>query len=112
MKIHRGLTPERWFAFSRLEQLANVGTDVERIIFWRDKENIEYSMKAFERALELLDLTIADPKNRKGLKELVRVREALVDYFMYDNSTYRTSDEFWHKYFWDFGYAAARQRGR
>ena len=41
--------------------------------------------KALERAIELLDLTIADPKNKKRLKEVLRVREALLDHFIFDN---------------------------
>lgn len=112
MKIHKNLDIHHWSKFSILEQLANVGCDIERTIFWKKNKNLEYSNKAFERALELLDLTIADPKNRKGtLRELVRVREALIDYFMYDNE-YATTEEFWQQYFFDFNYAAAIQRGK
>ena len=81
MKIHKELAAGRWFEFSLMEQLANVGTDIERTIRWKQKGNLEYSQKAFERALELLDLTIADPKHRKRLKELTRTREVLVDYY-------------------------------
>ena len=51
-------------------------------------------------------------KNKGGkLKELVRVREALKDYFVYDNE-YKTTEEFWQQYFYEFNYAAAIQRGR
>jgi len=61
--------------------------------------------------LELLDLTTADPKNRRRLREIVRVREALVDHFVYDK-VYATTAESWQKYFIDFNYAAALRRGR
>ena len=90
--IYKSLAQGRWKSFSLVEQLANVGSEVERAIAWRDK-NREYSKKAFERALELLDLTIADPKNKNGLKEIIRLREFLVDYFVFDNQ-YLLSDEF------------------
>jgi hypothetical protein len=40
---HRGLAEGRWAEFSFVEQMANVGSEVER---------------AFERSLELLDLTL------------------------------------------------------
>lgn len=110
--IHKNLTTEHWFTFSLLEQLSNIGCDVQRTIDWKKKGNQNYSSQAFERALELLDLTIADPKNKKGaLKEILRVRELLIDYFIYNNE-YSTSDEFWQKYFYDFNYAAALQRGK
>ncbi len=91
--IHKDLTPEHWFKFSLFEQLANVDCDIERTIQWKKNGNLDYSKKSFERALELLDLTIADPKNRGGsLRELLRTREALIDYFLYDNE-YGTNDE-------------------
>jgi len=108
---HKGLNPERWFKFTLMEQLANVGMDVSRTINWKNKGNSEYSRTAFERSLELLDLTISDEKNRKRLKEILRVREALVDYFVYDN-IYDTSDKFWQDYFYNYNYAAAIQKGK
>ena len=77
----------------------------------KKKGKPEYSQRAFERVLELLDLTIADPKNRGRLREVVRVREALVDHFVYDN-VYATTAESWQKYFIGFNYAAALRRGR
>lgn len=109
--IHKDLASGRWFTLSLVEQLANVGSDVERTIQWKKKGNIDFADKAFDRVLELIDFTIADPKNKKRLKEVVRARELLVDYFMYDN-LYQSSDEQWQKYFYDFAYAAAIARGR
>ncbi len=112
MRIHKDLTPERWFKFSLFEQLGNVGSDIDRAISWKKRGDLEYSKNAFERALELLDLTITDPKNgRPRRKELLRVREALIDHFVYDN-VYKSTDELWSKYFFEFAYASAIQRGR
>ena len=109
--IHKEQASGKWFKLSLVEQLANVGMDIERTIQWRNRGDFQASKQAFERALELLDLTIADPKHRGRRKEPLRVREALVDYFVYDNM-YSTDDEFWQKYFYAFNYAAALQRGR
>ncbi len=112
MTIHKDLTLDRWFKFSIFEQLANVGMDVERTIQWKNKGNTEYSKQALDRALELLDFTIVDPKNRGGrLKELLRVREALKDYFLFNNE-YSFTDQFWQSYFYEFAYAAAVMRGK
>jgi len=112
MIMHKELASGRWFELSLIEQLANVGCDIERTIQWKKDGDAGYSGKAFERALELLDLTIADPKNMgTRLKEIVRTREALVDHFVYDNE-YNSTDELWQQYFYDFNYAAALQRGR
>ncbi len=107
---HAELAAGRWFELSLVEQLANVGSEIERAIRWRRKGNAEFSSRAFERALELLDLTIADEKNRLRLRELTRLREALADYFWFDNQ-YGSSDEAWQRYFHAFTYAAALARG-
>ena len=102
---HKELASGRWFQLSFVEQMANIGSEVERAIKWRQKNNKEYSQMAFERVLELLDLTIADKKMIKRLKELTRLREVLADYFAFDN-TYNSSDQQWQKYFLAFNYAA------
>src|SRR5581483_2492473 len=96
MRIHKDLTLEHWFTFTLFEQLANVGCDIDRTIKWKNRGKLEDSQCAFERAMELLEATIADPKHRgKGtLKELTRMREALIDYFLCDNE-YGSSDELW-----------------
>jgi hypothetical protein len=109
---HKTLAAGRWFELDLVEQLANIGSEVERTISWRNKGNADYSNRAFERALELLDLTLADKKNRGRLKEPCRVREMLVDYFCGKNE-YSSTDEAWHKYFHAFAWAAqARKQAR
>lgn len=102
---HQELANGKWFNLTLSEQLANVGSEVGRTVNWRNKDNQQYSNNAFERALELLDLTITDKKNIKRLKELTRLREILVDYFFGDNQ-YLSTDESWQKYFYAFNYAA------
>lgn len=109
--IHKYLAAGRWFSFSLIEQLANISSDVERTIQWKKRGHLEYSQQACELALELMDLTIADPKNRKKLKEIVRVRNMFAGQYMGINE-FSFTDEYWQKYFFDFGYAAAINRGR
>lgn len=102
---HKNLAGGRWMEMNFAEQMANVGSEVERTIKWKNKGNTEYSRMAFERALELLDITIADEKNRKKLKELMRLREVLADYFAFNN-TYQSTDKSWQNYFYAFNFAA------
>lgn len=104
MKYHKELTPERWQKFNLFEQMANIGSEVFRTISWRKRDK-KLSKLAFERALELFDLTISDPKNKKQLKEICRAREALVDYFIGSND-YSSTDQSWQNYFYAFNYAA------
>jgi hypothetical protein len=77
----------------------------------KKREILCISQQACERALELLDLSIADPKNKKRLKEIIRVRYMFADHYMGINEHYFT-DEFWQRYFFDFAYAAALKRKR
>lgn len=102
---HKSLAAGRWRSFTLIEQLANIGSEVERALSWRQKGNPEYSRKAFERALELIDLTIADSRHLARLKELTRLREVLLDYFLGDN-LFQSNEDLWRKYFYAFGYAA------
>jgi len=106
---HKQMAAGRWREFDLIEQMANIGSEVGRTISWRQKNNLEYSRKAFERALELLDLTIADPKNKNRLSELCRLRETMVDYFVFDNQ-YKSSDQLWQNYFYHFNFAARAGR--
>jgi len=102
--FHKNLISRRK-KYSILEQMANIGAEVGRTINWRKKGNQEISKNAFYRALELIDFTIDDPKNKSSLKEILRVRELLVDYFMGDN-IYKSFDQSWEKYFYHFALAA------
>ncbi|MEK7674097.1 MAG: hypothetical protein AAB371_02805 [Patescibacteria group bacterium] len=107
--LHKNLAHGQWFKFNFFEQMANIGSEIERTISWRKKNNEKMSKMAFERGLELLDITIADIKNRQRLKELCRTREVLADYFWFDNE-YKSTDELWQKYFYAFNWAARRDK--
>lgn len=106
---HETLAAGRWQEFSLVEQLANVGSEVERALNWLDKHNPEYSRLAFLRALELLNLTIADPRHRHRLRELTRLREALLDFFLGENE-FQSTEKSWRSYFYGFAYASALGR--
>lgn len=102
---HKSIAVRRWSKLSLIEQMANIGSEVERAISWEKKGNRNYSKKAFYRSLELLDLSISSSKKKDRLKELTRLKEALVDYFYADNQ-YSSSDKLWRKYFYPFNFAA------
>lgn len=106
--IHKELAAGRWREYTFAEQMANIGSEVERSIKWRGRDDT-LSQRAFVRGLELLWLTKGDPKNSPRLRELTRLYEVMVDYFCGDNR-YQSSDELWFKYFRPFAYAARRGR--
>lgn len=105
---HKELAAGRWKRFSFLEQIANIGSEVERALKWRGKHNAAYCQKAFERALELIDLTLDSTSGFSRFKELARLREAIVDYFSGSNE-FASTEASWRKYFSYFTYATRRK---
>ena len=103
---HPGLAAGRWRTLSLAEQLANVGSEVGRMRRARDER---LRNGAFERALELLDLTLADPRWRTRLKEIARARELLCDAAA-GGSEYGTTLEDLDRYFLAFAVVARRSR--
>lgn len=103
---HTQLANGAWKKLSFVEQMANIGSEVERTIRWKQKNQKDFSHKAFVRAFELISLTIdCHSKNPAKLKELTRLRECLADNFAFENE-YQSTDQNWHKYFYVFNYAA------
>jgi len=105
--IHKETAKERWSKFSLAEQMGNIGSETDRAIMWLKKNNKPYSENAVFRALELLDLTIADERWSKGRKELTRAREIICDVFLGDNE-YHIPMEWIQKYFFQFALVARK----
>lgn len=95
---HTNLASGRWKAMSLLEQLSNIGSEVDRAFHWKLKNNTASCYRSVERALELLDLSLESAQEFPRLKELARTRETLVDYF-YGTNQYQSSEISWRKYF-------------
>ena len=104
---HKNLALGRWNHLPLIEQMANIGSEVERALNWRVKNNTIYCRQAFERALELIDLTLDNLKNYSRLRELARAREVIVDYFFGTNEFLSTENSL-RKYFFYFAYAARK----
>lgn len=102
---HQGLAAGRWQQLTFPEQMANIGSEVERSLKWKAKDNAPYFQKASDRALELIDLTLASVKTPARLREVARVREALTDH-LFGTNEFRSSVESWRKYFAAFTHAA------
>lgn len=102
---HKDLASGRWGQLSFLEQMANIGSEVERALNWQARDNVAYTQKAFERVLELVDLTLDSATSPARFKELARVREAIADYFVGTNQ-FKSTAESWRRYFLHFTYAA------
>lgn len=109
MKIqHLDLAAGGWSRFSLIQQLGNVGSEVGRALKWRDRDPKLFD-GAMVRALELLDLTIHDPRWRHRLKELTRTREMLCDAWL-GGKEYNSDLEGLNRYFFHFALACAKGR--
>lgn len=95
----------RWFTLSLAEQLGNIGSEVGRANRWITK-NPERFQGAFDRAIELFDLTLADQR-WQGLRrrEIARSREVFCD-AVFGAKTYNITLDRLEKYFYPYAYAA------
>lgn len=108
--VHRELAGGRWWTLSLAEQFGNVGSEISRAARWSSR-NPETARLAFHRALELFDLTLADPRLRGSssrLREIARAREVVVDFFGGSNE-YRSTAASLQKYFDQYALAARRK---
>lgn len=105
---HASLAAGRWQSLSLVEQLANVGSEVDRAIRAHTQGRPDRFDRALERALELFDLTAADP--RWGLhrrREILRAREQFCRVF-FDAMAEPDLAGYLSKYFLQFAVAARR----
>ena len=105
---HPELAAGRWSQLSLAEQLGNVGSEVGRMRRWRGKDE-RLAAGAFERALELLDLTLADVRWRGRLREIARARELLCD-AAFGGREHGATLEDLDRYFLEFAVAARKHR--
>jgi hypothetical protein len=104
---HKNLASGRWKGLPFLEQMANIGSELERALNWQTKGNSYYCQRSFERTLELIDLTLDNVKGFARLKEIARMREVIVRYFLKEDS-FGFNAASLKKYFSYFFYAARK----
>lgn len=108
MKKHAELAAGKWSVLTLAEQLANVGSEVERAIKARDAGESGRFENAFDRALELFDLTARDGRWRgHRRREILRAREEFCRLF-FDENVPKDSAQGLSKYFLQFAVLARR----
>ena len=109
MTRHPTLASGRWTTLTLAEQLANVGSEVDRAIgAWEAKRSDRFD-RALTRALELFDLTARDdrwwgPRRR----EVLRAREEFCRLF-FDEEYARDAARALSSYFLQFAVLARRR---
>ena len=110
MTLHAGLASGRWFTLPLADQLANAGADVGRAIRAKAAGDDVRFASALDRSLELLDLTMADPRwVGPRLREIARVREVVCD-FLVGDKVYGSTSESLDACFMAFAFASRRDR--
>ncbi len=106
--LHASLAAGRWAELSVVEQLANIGSEVDRTLRARDAGRVDRRDQALARALELFDLTAADARWRGSRRrEILRAREYFCRVLLSD--PHDTEDAaFLRRYFLQFATAARR----
>ncbi len=105
--IHQNLASGKWNRLSLIEQLANIGSEVQRVIYWHKLDDKENKDHAIWRVLELLDLTISDQRWKLQVSELTRLREIFCNVFFKDNE-YNISFSSLNDYFLQFALAVKK----
>ncbi len=111
MTSHAGLAEGRWGGLTLAEQLAHVGSEVDRAIVAWEAQRPDRFDRALARALELFDLTARDDRWRgHRRREILRSREEFCRLFFEDpppSSAVRTLRD----YFLRFAMLARRRSG-
>ncbi|MDE2874812.1 MAG: hypothetical protein OXU69_07505 [Gemmatimonadota bacterium] len=104
--LHKRAAAGAWARLELVEQLGNVGTEVDRTIRAHEAGRTSRFESALERALELFDLTASDPRwHGHRCQEILRAREEFCRLF-FDPDVPSGSAEGLRRYFFGFGHAA------
>lgn len=105
---HTSLAAGRWHTMTLAEQLGNIGSEVHRARIAKEKGIESRFQFAADRALELFDLTLADPRWKGRLFELGRMRDIFADTVL-GGKEYNTTLSSIEPYFDRFALLAVRQ---
>ncbi len=78
---HKGLNIEKWFSLQRHHQILMIAAELNRAKHWIEKKDFRNVDLCYERAFELLDITVGDPKWKRRTRELMRFREMLAEQY-------------------------------
>lgn len=94
-----------WQELSIYEQMANVGSEVQRLFTWQERGKPEMATRAAERAVDLVEKTMADQKNQRYRKELQKLKQLIVEFSGQSGEAPNTRPATLKKYFLSYGLA-------
>jgi hypothetical protein len=79
---HKSMNSEKWNRYPRERQILMIGSEFARAKNLRRDNIVGEVAQCYERAFELIDFCVMDPKWHSKLKELLRFREALGELYL------------------------------
>ncbi|MCX5687652.1 MAG: hypothetical protein NTV71_03285 [Candidatus Omnitrophica bacterium] len=77
LKYHKTLTKEKWGSIPFYKQILMIANELNRAKNWISKKDSGELILCYERAFELLYLTVEVLKDKRKLRELLRFKEML-----------------------------------
>jgi len=87
MTQHASLTPDRWRAFARDQQLMMIANEMNRASRLLGPNDVSAFRRCYERVLRLVDLTVEVNAARALRRELLRWREQAAEIFLAPDPT-------------------------
>ncbi|MFH1540480.1 MAG: hypothetical protein ABID79_01320 [Elusimicrobiota bacterium] len=81
LKYHKTLTEEKWLQFPLHKQILMIANELNRAKNWIIKNDSQEVKNCYERAFELIDLTVAVSTGKNLLREFLRFREILAQLY-------------------------------
>jgi hypothetical protein len=82
LRLHKNLTPEKWAVYSKGQQILMIANELNRANNWIKKNQLTEINQCYERAFELIDLTVEDSKWAGKVRELLRCREVIAEMYV------------------------------
>ena len=82
LRHHKTLTSQKWRTYSSTQRILMVATELNRAGHWIHKEDFAEVRLCYERAMELMFLTVETAGSPRQLRELLRFVEVLNDSYM------------------------------
>lgn len=78
---HKTLSVEKWSAYSNMQQIIMISNELNRAKNWIiNNRNTEANL-AYERAFELIDLSVLDKKWENATVEFLRLKETISELY-------------------------------
>lgn len=92
-KLHPNLDLAKWKSFSKQEQILNIAAELARAKNWLLEGRPSQVINALDRSFELIDLTINVGHRQGLLRELLRLRDVLAQFYIQKNKNIKELTE-------------------